>query len=174
MNFKNNEPIKIAVAYNNGDIMEDFGEIEQLKIFDTQAGKIQKEEVVTVEGDDVASFYAFFPENNIDVLICNALTDEEGKALHHAGVLIYAGNRGSADEIVDRLLQQELFYDPGAYLSDNPACERCVDHRDYRMEIASEIGRISGHNRFHRGHNRVHGESTGHNQYAAHHNERHH
>lgn len=167
MDFKTNERVKIAVAYDNGDIMENFGEIEQLKIFDTQAGKIQKEEVVAVEGDDVASFYAFFPEHHIDVLICNALTDEEGKALHHAGVLIYAGNQGSADEMVGRLFRQELFYDPGAYLSDNRDCERCVDHRDYRMEIAAEIGRISGHNCFHRGHNRVNGEGTGHNQYAT-------
>lgn len=167
VDLKVKEPLKIAVACENGKVVRHLGETKQLALFDTGNGKILGQEVIKVKQDEPSLLGGAFTENNVDVLICDEVTGEEAKELRHAGILTYAGNRGSGEELVDRLLQQELFYDPGAHLSEeNPVCERCVDHRDYRMEIAAEIGRISGHNRFHRGHNRVEGETTGHNQYV--------
>jgi predicted Fe-Mo cluster-binding NifX family protein len=171
--FKEKENLKIAVACENGEVVKDLGQTEQLMLYDTQDGKILKQKVVDVKKDRADSFGGHFAQNGVDVLICNELTNEEAEELRNAGVLTYAGNSGSGKELVGRLLRQELFYDPGAHLSgEGLGCERCVDHRDYRMEIAAEIGRISGHNRFHPGHNRVGGETTGHNQRVSYKKER--
>jgi predicted Fe-Mo cluster-binding NifX family protein len=158
---------KVAVACDNDEIIKSFCDAKQLKIFDIENEKIVKQKVVDMKRCDDDSFFSSFYENGIEVLICDAISDDEAKSLHRVGVLIYAGNQGNADELVGRFLRRGLFYDPDAPLSENTACEHCADRRDYRMEIAAEIGSITGHNGFHPGHNRVKGENTGHNQYVA-------
>lgn len=173
VDFNAKENLKVAVACENGEVVRDLGQTEQLMLFDTEDGKIQKQNVVDFKKDEADSFGGHFSQNGVNVLICNQLTNEEAEELRNAGVLTYAGNSGNGKELVDRLLRQELFYDPGAHLSgEGLGCERCVDHRDYRMEIAAEIGRMSGHNRFHLSHNSAKGETTGHNQRVSYKKER--
>lgn len=165
MDFKAKEHLKVAVACENGEVAKDLGRTKELLLFETEDGEVQRQNVVDFKKDDADSFGGHFLQNGVDVLICDELTNDEAEELRNAGVLTYAGNSGKGKELVERLLRQELFYDPGAHLSgEGLGCDRCVDHRDYRMEIAAEIGRISGHNRFHPGHNRIDGETTGHNQ----------
>lgn len=170
MDMKGKNKVKIAVAYENGDIFQQFDKTKQLKIFETDNGKIVHQKVVDVNDIPQSSLGSYLSEQGVTVLICGELACGEAKALHNAGILIYAGNGGSVDDAVNRLMNNELFYDPGAHLSEDSGCACCVGQQDYRMEIAAEIGRSSGHNYYRGGHNRKDVENTGHNHRLGHEN----
>lgn len=62
MEFKEKENLKIAVACENGEVVKDLGQTEQLMLFDTQDGKILKQKVVDVKGSRGFLWRPFCPK----------------------------------------------------------------------------------------------------------------
>lgn len=51
--------MKIAVTYENGEIFQHFGHTEQFKIYEVEKGRIQKEEIVSTNGNGHGALSGF-------------------------------------------------------------------------------------------------------------------
>lgn len=104
--------MKIAAAYENGMIFQHFGHTQQFKFYEIEDNNIVKEEVVSTMGSGHSAVAGFLKANNIDVLICGGIGGGAKAAIAQAGIKLYGGANGSADEAVKALITGTLKYNP--------------------------------------------------------------
>ena len=119
--MKGNNEMRIAVTYENGEIYQHFGHCSQFKFYDVQDGRIVKEQVVDTNGSGHGALAGFLFSGQVDALICGGIGMGAQMALADAGIRLFGGVQGSADEAVKALIEGRLDYDPDA---------RC-DHHDH-------------------------------------------
>ena len=103
--------MRIAVTYQDGEIFQHFGHTEQFKIYDVQEGKVATAEVVDTNGSGHGALAGVLHALNVDVLICGGIGVGAQMALAAAGIKLYGGVSGSADDAVTALLADKLAYD---------------------------------------------------------------
>ncbi len=113
--------MRIAVTYENGQIFQHFGHTAQFKIYDVQDGKILSAQVVDTQGSGHGALAGVLTALNVDALICGGIGGGARMALAAAGIRLYGGVSGSADEAARALAEGRLTFDPNA---------RC-DHHDH-------------------------------------------
>ena len=113
--------MRIAVTYENGEIFQHFGHTEQFKIYDAEDGKILSSEVVETNGSGHGALAGILSALHADVLICGDIGGGAQAALAQAGIKLYGGVSGSADEAVGTLLAGTLHFDPAVH----------CDHHDH-------------------------------------------
>ncbi len=118
------ESMRIAVTYDHGEIFQHFGHTEQFKLYDVQDGKITDEQVVDTDGSGHGALAGFLQAAKADALICGGIGMGAQMALADAGIRLYAGVHGSADEAARALAAGTLAYDPDA------RCDHHEHHRD--------------------------------------------
>lgn len=106
--------MRVAVTYENGEIYGHFGHTEQFKIYDIEDGKITKSEVVDTNGSGHGALAGFLSDADADILICGGIGGGAQMALINAGIKLYAGITGNADDAVAKLLAGKLEYNPNA------------------------------------------------------------
>lgn len=104
--------MRIAVTYENGDIFQHFGHTEQFKVYDVQDGKIISSEVVSTNGSGHGALAGVLNALQADVLICGGIGGGAQAALAAAGIRLYGGTSGNADQAVEAFLKGELDYNP--------------------------------------------------------------
>ena len=104
--------MKIAVTYENGQVFQHFGHTEAFKIYTVEDGKITGSEIVDTNGSGHGALAGFLKEKGVDTLICGGIGGGARNALAEAGVNLYPGASGSADEQVAALIAGTLSYDP--------------------------------------------------------------
>ena len=104
--------MKIAVTYQDGDIFQHFGHTEFFKIYDIENTDIVKTEIVSTNGSGHGALAQFLHEHSIDTLICGGIGGGAQMALSQAGIKLYGGVTGKADDAVNDLLNNKLNYDP--------------------------------------------------------------
>jgi len=100
--------MKIAVTYENGEIFQHFGHAEQFKLYETADGIIINSKVVSTMGSGHGALAGFLKAQNVDTLICGGIGGGAKTALAEAGITLYGGVNGSADEAVAALLADSL------------------------------------------------------------------
>ena len=128
-NQKGEPSMKIAVTYENGQVFQHFGHTRQMKLYQVEDGKILREEVVDTAGSGHGALAGFLTAHGVDTLICGGIGGGAQAALAQAGIRLYGGVRGGADQAVAALLAGRLSYDPEAH----------CDHHDH------EEGHNCGH-----------------------------
>jgi len=118
---KGTETMKIAVTYENGEIFQHFGHTEQFKLYMVENGKIVQEEVVSTNGSGHGALAGFLQSAGVDTLICGGIGGGAQEALRDAGIKLYGGVSGKADEAVAALLSGTLGFDPNVH----------CDHHDH-------------------------------------------
>ena len=125
--------MRIAVTYENGEIFQHFGHTGQFKIYDAENGKILSSEVVDTNGSGHGALAGILSALHVDALICGGIGGGAQMALTQAGIRLYGGVSGSADEAVNSLLAGTLNFDPAVHCShhdhqhsDEP--HACGDH----------------------------------------------
>ena len=113
--------MKIAVTYENGQIFQHFGHTAQFKLYEVENGKIVNSEVVDTNGSGHGALAGLLSSLNADVLICGGIGGGAQMALAQAGIKLFGGAHGNADEAVEAFLANNLNYDPAA---------KC-DHHDH-------------------------------------------
>lgn len=113
--------MKVAVTFENGNIFQHFGHTEQFKLYEIEDGKIMDSQVVSTNGSGHGALAVLLSDLKVDALICGGIGAGAQTALKEAGIRLYGGVSGSADEAVDALLAGNLGYDPDV---------RC-DHHGY-------------------------------------------
>ena len=109
--------MKIAVTYENGNIFGHFGHTEQFKLYEINDGKIMSSTIVSTNGSGHGALAAFLHNYGDDTLICGGIGGGAINALTEAGIKLYGGVVGSADEAVEALLAGRLDYNPNVKCS---------------------------------------------------------
>jgi len=125
------QAMKIAVTYENGMVFQHFGHTEQFKLYTVEDGKIVGEQVVSTNGSGHGALAGFLQTAGVDTLICGGIGSGAQEALRSAGIKLYGGVSGVADEAVAALLNGTLGFDPNVH----------CDHHDHEH---SEGGHTCG------------------------------
>lgn len=102
--------MRIAVTYENGQIFQHFGHTSQMKLYDVENGQVVKAEVADTTGSGHGALAGFLAEQKVDMLICGGIGAGAQEALAQAGIKLYGGVTGSADEAVKAFLAGQLHY----------------------------------------------------------------
>jgi len=124
--------MKIAVTYENGEIFQHFGHTEQFKLYTVEDGRITQEQVVSTNGNGHGALAGFLQNEKVDTLICGGIGAGAQNALQDAGIQLYGGASGKADDAVQALLNGTLGYDPDVHCShhDHSGKEHtCQSHK---------------------------------------------
>ena len=111
--------MKIAVTYENGNVYGHFGHTAAFKVYEAENGKVISSQVVETNGSGHGALAGLLANLGVDVLICGGIGGGARYALTEAGIAIYGGVAGDADEAVELFLNNALDYDP---------CARCSHH----------------------------------------------
>lgn len=104
--------MKVAVTYDNGEIFQHFGHTESFKIYEIEDNKVINEQVVDTNGQGHGALAGFLSGGKVDVLICGGIGGGAQVALAEAGIKLYGGVSGNADEAVAAFLAGSLDYNP--------------------------------------------------------------
>jgi predicted Fe-Mo cluster-binding NifX family protein len=88
-------------------------------------GKVARAVVVDTNGSGHGALASFLRAFEVDALICGGIGGGARFALMDAGIAIYGGVSGDADEAVELFLSNALNYDPNA---------RCSHHDHHHGE----------------------------------------
>ena len=123
--------MKIAVTYENGEIFQHFGHTETFKIYDIADDKVVSAEVVDTNGSGHGALAGFLVAHGVDTLICGGIGGGAQNALAQAGIRLFGGVSGNADEAVNALLAGNLGYDPDVHCNHHDhhgEGHSCCDH----------------------------------------------
>lgn len=122
--------MKIAVPYEDGQVFQHFGHTGQMKIYDVEDGRITEEQVASTAGSGHGALAGFLSDRKVDVLICGGIGGGAQEALAMAGIKLYGGVTGGADDAVKAFLAGTLAYNPAV---------RC-DHHDHHGQHGHDGG----------------------------------
>lgn len=112
--------MRIAVAYNeDGTISQHFGKTAHFKFFDIEDGKVTHSAVVHIGADKHCSIVSDLQAGNADAVICGGIGNGAVNKLNAAGIELYAGVKGTADQAIADLLNQTLVYSSVALCEDH-------------------------------------------------------
>ena len=100
--------MKIAVAYDNGNVFQHFGKSEMFKIYDVEDGQVVSGEVMDSNGVGHEALAGLLAEQGVRVVICGGMGVGAQAALEEAGIEAVSGAEGNADEAVEKYLKGEL------------------------------------------------------------------
>lgn len=118
--------MKIAVTYENGSVFQHFGHTECFKVYEIEDRKIKSSALLNTNGSGHGALAGFLKNANVDTLICGGIGAGAKEALSDAGIHLYGGVQGNADQAVESLLADALAYNPN--ISCNHHSEH--DHED--------------------------------------------
>jgi len=109
--------MRIAVTYENGDIFQHFGHTKQFKVYDVENDQVISSQVVGTNGSGHGALAGILHALHADALICGGIGGGAQSALAAAGIALYGGVSGQADEAVAALLAGKLAFNPDVHCS---------------------------------------------------------
>ena len=107
--------MKLAVTYDNGQIFQHFGHTEEFKVYTIEDNEIKESHILSSNGVGHGALATLLQEEDISTLICGGIGGGAQNALAQAGITLYGGVQGSADEAVNAFLAGKLAYDPAVH-----------------------------------------------------------
>lgn len=126
--------MKIAVTYENGNIFQHFGHTEHFKLYDVEGDSIVKSDVVDTNGSGHGALASLLEDYDVDILICGGIGGGAKLALASAGIRLFGGVTGNADEAVAAFINGTLGYNPEVHCS----------HHEHNHEHNHEHGHSHG------------------------------
>ena len=126
---KEDVEMRIAVTYEEGMIFQHFGHTQEFKFYDVEEGKVVESQVVNTNGQGHGALAGLLAQNNVDVLICGGIGPGAQNALSQAGIQVYGGVSGLADQAVDAYIAGSLDYNPDAHCDHHHHEHNC--HGDH-------------------------------------------
>lgn len=115
--------MKIAVTYDNGNVFQHFGRTENFKVYEVEDNQVVSSEVIGSNGTGHGALAGLLAGEGIDVLICGGIGGGAQNALAQAGIKLYGGVSGEADQAVNALINGGLAYDPNVQCSHHQHSE---------------------------------------------------
>lgn len=128
--FKEENTMRIAATYEkeNGQVFQHFGHTEYFKLYDAQEGQVQSSVVIDTEGSGHGALAEVLRRHHVDALICGGIGGGARQALDAAGIAVYGGVSGSADQAVQDFLAEKLNFDPNARCNHHDGGHTCGEH----------------------------------------------
>ncbi|MBE5973495.1 MAG: dinitrogenase iron-molybdenum cofactor biosynthesis protein [Paenibacillaceae bacterium] len=104
--------MKIAVTYDRGNVFQHFGQTTQFKIYEVEDKNVISQDIADTNGDGHGALAGFLTRLGVKTLICGGIGAGARNALSEAGIELYPGVEGNADEAVNFLLSGSLQFDP--------------------------------------------------------------
>lgn len=125
-----NKNMKLAVTYeaDTEEIFQHFGHTETFKIYETENGEIQSSKVMDTGSTGHGALAGLLAGEGVTVLICGGIGGGARNALAEAGIEVYPGATGNADENVKSYLAGALAYDPDTMCSHHGEGHSCGSH----------------------------------------------
>ena len=122
--------MKIAVTYDEGKIFQHFGKTEFFKVYDVEDNRVVSSEIIGSNGTGHGALAGLLADQSVDVLICGGIGGGAKTALAQAGIELYGGVSGSADQAVEDLLAGRLVFQPDILCSHHGHGEghSCGEH----------------------------------------------
>ena len=123
--------MKIAVTYENGNVYQHFGHTAAFKVYEAENGKVISSQVVDTNGSGHGALASLLSGLNADALICGGIGGGAQMALAAAGIRVFGGVSGDADEAVEALLAGVLDFNPNVRCNHHDhhgADHSCGDH----------------------------------------------
>ena len=111
--------MRLAVAYEDGQVFQHFGHTAQFLLLDAEDGRFLRREIVAAEGSGHGALAGFLREKGVGAVICGGIGGGARLALAQAGILVYGCVQGDADAAAQAWLDNSLAYDTNA---------RCTHH----------------------------------------------
>ena len=100
--------MRIAVPYENGNIFQHFGRSEAFKFYDVDGGAVTAAAVVSTNGSGHGALAGVLSALQADALICGGIGGGAQVALAQAGIQVYPGIQGDADQAAQAFAKGEL------------------------------------------------------------------
>lgn len=124
------ETMRIAVTYDNGNVFQHFGKTESFKIYEVEDNKVVSSEVIGSNGTGHGALAGLLADHAVDVLICGGIGGGAQTALAEAGVELCAGAEGDTDQAVEAYLKGELVSTGANCDHHHEDGHSCGDHED--------------------------------------------
>ena len=92
--------MKVAVTYENGEVFQHFGRTPQFKVYEIADGKVDSGEVIDTNGTGHGALAGFLKDLGAEVMICGGIGSGAISAMSEAGIKVYAGASGNADDVI--------------------------------------------------------------------------
>ena len=122
--------MKLAVTYENGEIFQHFGHTETFKVYDVEDGQIVNSEVVSANGAGHGALAGFLSDLGVTKLICGGIGGGARNALAEAGIEVYPGAMGNADENAASFVAGNLVYNPDTMCNHHGEEHSCGSHKE--------------------------------------------
>ena len=88
--------MKIAVTYENGQVLQHFGHTAQFKLYDVENGTVASSQVVDTNGSGHGALAGFLKDRQVDALICGGtlVSADAATCDHHHGEEHTCGDHG--------------------------------------------------------------------------------
>ena len=120
--------MRIGVTYEDGNIFQHFGHTEQFKLYDVENGKIKNTQIIGTNGQGHGALASFLTKADVKVLICGGIGAGAQNALAEAGIQLYGGVNGNADEAVNNYIAGNLDYNPDIHCTHHEHEHSCGEH----------------------------------------------
>ena len=120
--------MKIAVPYCDGLIFQHFGHTAQFKIYEVTDGSITGTSIAQTGSSGHGALAGLLKNIQADVLICGGIGGGAQMALKEAGIALYGGVTGDADDAVADFLAGQLAYNPCVRCNHHGEGHSCGDH----------------------------------------------
>ena len=104
--------MRVAVPFDHGKIYGHFGRTAQFKLYDLTDGRIVSSAIVDTMGNGHGALAGFLKAYAVDAIICGGIGAGARLALEEAGLRLYPGAAGRADDAVRAFLAGALQYQP--------------------------------------------------------------
>lgn len=128
---KGENVMRIAVTFEDGQVFQHFGHTKQFKLYDVVDGVVVSAQVVDTNGSGHGALAGILTALNVDVLICGGIGGGAQSALAAAGIKLYGGVSGNADENVQAFLNDRLQFNPNV---------QCNHHGKHHEHTCGEHG----------------------------------
>ncbi|MGN0362971.1 MAG: FKBP-type peptidyl-prolyl cis-trans isomerase [Bilifractor sp.] len=115
--------MKIAVTYDDGNIFQHFGRTETFKLYSIEDNQIVSMKYLQAGSVSHEALAGLLAEQGVDTLICGGMGAGAQAALTDAGLRIFSGASGDADEAVRAFLDGDL-------VSEGVNCDHEHEHAE--------------------------------------------
>lgn len=95
----------IAVASENGEIFQHFGNTPEFKVYTVTGNKIESSKTVSTNGSGHGALIGVLQEIGADIVVCGGIGGGAQNGILGAGMDLFTGVSGNADEVVEAILE---------------------------------------------------------------------
>ncbi len=110
-----------AACYADGQVFQHFGQTPEFMTYTIEDGRVADKAPLSTGGAGHAALIPVLAEAGVEALICGGIGSHAIDFLSRAGITVYAGVTGSADEAAARLAA-------GTLVSDDSVIHECSHH----------------------------------------------